>query len=77
MTHTRQNKTIFWGVMILLLGLASSVIGQEKVKTGEESISIPTYGIADNPYPVFPTIYWSNDLYPYSLLDSPSLTKLA
>ncbi len=75
MIRTQQNKAIFLVVTILLLGLANSVIGQEKVKTGEELITIPTYGIADNPYPVFPLTYWSNDLYPYSLLDSPSLTK--
>ena len=75
MKLTRESKAIFWCVMILVLGLVNSVIGQEKVKTSEALISIPTYNIEDNPYPVFPLTYWSNDLYPYSLLDSPFLTK--
>lgn len=53
---------------------------QAQTQTGvvdvqEERITIPTYSIDENPYPVFPGTFWTNDLYPYTLLDSPSLIK--
>lgn len=62
--------------MFLLLGSSLEAQSQSaSVDVREETIVIPTYDIDDNPYPVFPETYWSNDLYPYTLLDSPSLTK--
>lgn len=85
-----QLKKIIWkifpslGAILFLVSLllvlqmplplqAQSQIADVDVR--EETITIPTYSIDENPYPVFPETYWTNDLYPYTLLDSPSLTK--
>lgn len=73
-----------WGSILFLISLlsvlhmCSSFQTQSKIKAvdvREETITIPTYNIEENPYPVFPETLWTNDLYPYTLLDSPSLIK--
>lgn len=73
-----------WGTILslvsLLLVLQMLLPSQAQSQTAvvdvrEETITIPTYNIDENPYPAFPETFWSNDLYPYTLLDSPSLIK--
>ncbi|MFH1941164.1 MAG: DUF5107 domain-containing protein [bacterium] len=75
----RQRSTILFFVSLLLvLQMWLSLQAQSQtavVDIREETITIPTYDIDENPYPVFPETFWSNDLYPYTLLDSPSLVK--